>query len=256
MISAVGEFSYVPREAEQVRSYEKDGRSLQLLLDEKGETQEIEAFHDVKLDLMDLLKSFGKQSVVDALKRSKIATYAAFASIACLVIGFFVMQGFEKTLITTPTVTVNTQSIKQVIPLGEFKMESKGLIELDFLANLQRGNGSFDAEVVISDSDKTPVAELPISLWRESGRDSDGPWTESQYRDAPRINLPEADVYKLSLVPDTLKQWQSISLRGKVTRNVVSLLPIIIGGIAAVLLGFTLSLMRRKRVRRETGVGL
>ena len=256
MISAVGEFSYVPREAEQIRSYEKDGRSLQLLLDEKGETQEIEAFHDVTLDLMDLLRNFGKESVVDALNRSKIAMYAAFASIACLAIGYLVMQGFEKTLITTPTVTVNTQSLKQVIPLGEFKMESKGLIELDFLASLQGGNGSFDAEVVVSDSDKTPVAELPLSLWRESGRDSDGPWTESQYRDAPRINLPAADVYKLSLVPDTLKRWQSISLRGKVTRNVVSLFPVIIGGVAAVLLGFLLSIQRRKRVRRETGVGL
>ncbi len=256
MISAVGEFSYVPREAEQIRSYEKDGRSLQLLLDAKGGTQEIEAFHDVPLDLMDLLKNFGKQSVVDALKRSKIAMYAAFASIACLAIGFIVMQGFEKTLITTKTVTVDTQSLKQVIPLGEFKMESKGLIELDFRANLQRGNGSFDAEVVVSDSDKTPVAQLPLSLWRESGRDSDGPWTESQYRDAPRINLPAADVYKLSLVPDTLKRWKSISLRGKVTRNVVSLFPIIIGGIAAVLLGLLLNLQRRKRVRKETGVGL
>ena len=256
MISAVGEFSYIPREAEQVRSYEKDGRSLSILLDENGGNQEIEAFHDVNLDLMDLLTSFGKQSIVDGLKRAKVAMYAAFASIAALVIGFFVMQGFEKTLITTPTVTVNSQSLKKVIPLGEFKMENKGLIELDFLANLGGGNGSFDAEVVVSDSDKTPVAELPLSLWRESGRDSDGPWTESQYRDAPRINLPAADVYTLSLVPDSLKQWRSISLRGKVTRNVVSLLPIIIGGVVALLLGLFLSVRRRKYVRRETGVGL
>lgn len=256
MISAVGEFSYIPREAEQVRSYEKDGRSLEILFDEEGENQEIEAFHDVNLDLMDLLNSFGKQSVVDGLKRAKIAMTMAFASIAALVIGFVVMQGFEKTLITTPIVTVDSQSLKKVIPLGEFKMDKKGLIELDFSASLGSGDGSFDAEVVVSDSDKTPVAELPLSLWRESGRDSDGAWSEKQYRDAPRINLPAGDIYTLSLVPDTLKRWKSISLKGKVTRNVVSLLPIIIGGVVALLLGLFISVRRRKYVRRETGVGL
>ncbi len=256
MISAVGEFSYVPREAEQIRIYEKNGRSLEILLDENGENQEIEAFQDVKLDLMDLLKSFGKQSVVDAMKRSKSAMTAAFATVACLVVGYFIMQAFEKTLTTTPTVTIDTKMLKQVIPLGEFKMEKAGLVELDFLANLARGDGSFDAEIVISDSDKTSVAELPLSLWRESGRDSDGPWTESQYRDAPRINLPASNTYTLSLVPDTLKKWQSINIRGKVTRNVVSLFPIIIGGLAAFLLAIIIGVMRRKRMRRETGVGL
>ncbi len=256
LVSAVGEFSYIPREAEQVRIYEKNGRSMEILLDENGGNQEIEAYQDVKLDLMELLNSFGKQSVVDALKRAKLAMYAAFTSIAALVVGFFIMQGFEKTLITTPTVTIDRPSLKKVIPLGEFTMEKKGLIELDFLASLARGDGNFDAEVVVSDSDKTAVAELPLSLWRESGRDSDGPWTESQYRDAPRINLPAADKYSLSLVPDTLTKWNSISLRGKVTRNVVSFLPIVIGGVLAVLLGFIISIRRRKFIRRETGVGL
>jgi len=256
MISAVGEFSYIPREAEQVRSYEKDGRTLSILLDENGKNQEIEAFHDVTLNLTELLESFGKQSVIDALERSKALTRTAFASIICLVLGYFILQGFEKTLITTPTVTINAQSLKKVIPLGEFTMQKQGLIELDFLANLANGTGSFDAEIVVSDSDKAPVAELPLSLWRESGRDSDGAWTESQYRNAPRINLPAADVYTLSLVPDTLKRWQTISLRGKVTRNVVSLMPIIVGGVFAAVLGIAISIMRRKRIRRETGVGL
>ncbi|MGB1309621.1 MAG: hypothetical protein ACPG47_00340 [Leucothrix sp.] len=256
MTLAVGEFSYIPREAEQVRSYEKNNRSLEILLDTNGKNQEIEAFQAVQLDLMELLENFGKQSVVGALKRSKTATRAAFISIALLIVGFFVLQGFEKTLLTSPSVSIAGQSLKKVIPLGEFKMDSQGLIEIDILGNLARSDGNFDAEVVVSDSDKTPVAELPISLWRESGYDSDGAWTERQYRDAPRINLPAADVYTLSLVPDKLTGWQSISLRGKVTRNVVSLFPIILGSIAALLLGFFISLRRRGRVRRETGVGL
>ena len=258
LVSAVGEFSYNPMEGEQIRTYEKDGRSLEILLDADGQNKEIEAFHDVKLDLMDLLNSFNKQSVVDALKRFKTASYAAFASVAILFLGFFVMQAFEKTLMTIPSVSVKTQSLKKVIPLGQFKMESKGLVEISFLAGLKikARNGNFDAEVVVTDSDKTPVAQLPISFWVESGRDSDGPWTESKLRDAPRISLPAGDDYRLSLVPDSFKQWSSIRLSGKVTRNVVTLSPIIVGGLVAVLLGLLLSIMRRKRIRRETGVGL
>ena len=256
MISAVGEFSYIPREAEQIRSYEKAGRSLQLLLDAQGQTQEIEAFHDIKLDLMELLSNFGKQSVVDALKRAKTTMLAAFATIPILVIGYFAMQTQEKTLMSTETVTITSKSLKQVIPLGQFKLDNEGLLELDFKAGLERGDGSFDAEIVVSDSDKTAVAELPLSMWRESGRDSDGPWTESQWRDAPRIKIPAGSSYSLSLVPDTLKRWKSITLKGQVTRNVVSLLPIILGGIAALVLGIVLSVLRRKRTRRETGVGL
>lgn len=256
MISAVGEFSYVPRVAEQVRSYEKDGRSMEILLDENGQNQEIEAFHDVKLDLMELLESFGKQSVVDSLKRAKTTMYVAFTTILFLVIGYVVIQTFEKTLVKPTAVTINQQSLKKVIPLGEFNMESKGPVELKVRSNLASGNGNFDAEVVISDSDRTPVAQFPISLWRESGVDSDGRWTESKHSDAPRISLPAGNAYKLSLVPDTLKRWKSISVNAQVTRNVVSLFPIILGGVAALLLGLLISVLRRKRMRRETGVGL
>lgn len=254
LLSAVGEFSYNPAENEQVLTYEKDGQSLEILLDENGKNKEIEAFKSVEIEPMDLLLGFDKTEAIKGLKRAKLATSLAMCSILCLVLGYFIMQFFEKPLMTVPKTQITTQSLKSPIDLGTFALSSKGTVEFSIRGSIDRFDGSFDGDLIIKDSDKTTVAEVPISLWRESGRDSDGPWTESQSRDAPRIVLPASDRYQLSLVPDTLKRWSQITLNGTITKNVVSLFPIITGGIAALLLTLFIMRMRRKHIRRETGI--
>ena len=254
LLSAVGEFSYRPAEDEQVLTYEKDNKSLEILLDENGKNKEIEAFQAVKIDPTDLLQGFGKSDVISALNRSKLAVKFAIATVVSLVLGFFMMQTLEQELLTVPTTQITSQSLKKAIDLGTFTLDKKGLVEFSIAGTIGRGVGSFDADLVVKDSDKSIVAEVPISLWRESGRDSDGPWTESQTRDAPRIALPAGDRYQLSMMPDTLKNWSQVTLRGTITKNVVSLLPIIIGGISAVLLAFYIMRVRRKRIRKETGI--
>ena len=254
LLSAVGEFSYRPAEDEQVLTYEKNKKSLEILLDENGKHKEIEAFQAIDIKPRDLLTGFGKTEVIKALNRSKLAVNVAVASVICLVLGFFIMQMFEQKLLTVPSTQITSQTIKQPIDLGTFELSKKGLVEFSMSGAVGSGVGSFDADLIVKDSDKSTVAEVPISLWRESGRDSDGPWTESQTGDAPRVVLPAGDRYQLSLVPGALKNWQQVTLRGTITKNVVSLLPIIIGGISAVLLAFYIMRMRRKRIRKETGI--
>lgn len=254
LLSAVGEFSYRPAEDEQVLTYEKDNKSLEILLDEQGNNKEIEAFEAVKIEPTDLLAGFGKTEVIASIKRAGLAIKLAFATIICLVLGFFGMSMMEQTLMSVPTTSINAQQLKKPIDLGTFTLDKKGLVEFSMSGVIGRGDGSFDAELVVKDSDKSTVAEVPVSLWRESGRDSDGAWTEAQSRDAPRVVLPAGDNYQLSLVPDELKRWQQVTLKGTITKNVVSLLPIILGGIAALLLAFYIMRLRRKRIRKETGI--
>ena len=254
LLSAVGEFSYRPAEDEQVLTYEKNKRSLEILLDENGKNKEIEAFQAVDIEPNDLLIGFGKTDVLNALKRAGLAIKLTIATVICLVLGFFVMQMFEQELLTVPPTQITSQTLKKPIELGTFTLDGKGLVEFSIAGSIGSGNGSFDADMVVKDSDKSTVAEIPISLWRESGRDSDGAWTESQTRDAPRVVLPAGDRYHLSILPDTLKSWSQVTIRGTVTKNVVSLLPIILGGISAVLLAFYIMRMRRKRVRKEMGI--
>lgn len=254
LLSAVGEFSYRPAENEQVLTYEKDKLSLEILLDENGNNQEIEAFSAIDIEPMDLLVAFDKTDVMKSLQRISLGVKTAFAAIICLVVGFFVMQMFEKTLMTVPATQITTQSLKKPINLGALTMDSQGLIEFSFSGSIEGRDGSFDAEIIVTDSDKTTVAEVPVSLWRESGRDSDGAWTESQTRDAPRVVLPAGKDYQLSLVPDAFVNWSQVTLRGTITKNVVSLFPIIMGGIASLLLALFLLRMKRKRTKKETGI--
>lgn len=254
LLSAVGEFSYRPAEDEQVITYERNRQSLEILLDENGNNKEIEAFIATPIPPLDLLVAFEKTEAISALTRAGLAIKTALVSILLLVIGFFGLQIFEETLMSIPKTTVTARSIKQPIDLGSFSLSKKGLVEFSVNAPIGQRNGSFEGDLVVKDSDNATVAEVEVSLWRESGWDSDGSWTESQSANAPRIVLPAADRYQLSLVPSKLTQWSQLNISGKVNRNVVSLLPVIIGGIVAVLLTLFITRIRRKRMRQETGI--
>ena len=255
LLSAVGEFSYHPREDEQVISYEKNNRSLEVLLDKEGQNQEIEAFMSTPISLADLLTAFDKTDALQSLKRAKLAMQAALACIVLLIVGFVALQFLEQKVLSFPEQRITTQSLKQAIPLGEFNLPKSGLLGFSVNASLAAGNGSFDGMLIVKDSDRAKVAEVPVSFWRESGWDSDGAWTESQTAHSPRIVLPAGDRYQVSLMPNELKRWSSIRIRGTLTRNKAASLPIILGVIVAVLLAFFLNRMRRKRLRTETGVG-
>ncbi|PID46504.1 MAG: hypothetical protein CSB47_03750 [Proteobacteria bacterium] len=254
LLSAVGEFSYRPAENEQVLTYERGNKSLEILLDEQGNHKEIEAFEAVEIDPTELLAGFGKTDVLAALERARLATRAALLTIVCLIVGFLGMHFFEKTLLVIPTTQITPHSLKQPVQLGDFSLNRKSLLEFSVSASFGRRDGALNAELVITDKNRATVAEVPISFWRESGYDSDGSWTESQHQDAPRIVLPSGDQYQVTLLPETLSKWPQVAVSGKITKNVVSLMPVVVGGICALLLVFFLNRLRRKRIREETGV--
>lgn len=256
LTSAVGEFSYYPAENEQVTSYEKASRTLEIVLDENGQHKEIEAFIAQPINTMDLLRGFAKTDLLAGIKRANLAMKIAFASIFSLIVGFFIMMMLESTLLEIPNQQVTQNSIAKSVNLGSITLDKKGLVEFAFTSSRQHQNGSFEANLVIKDSDNAIVTELPINFWRESGRDSDGAWVEDQYGDAPRIILPNKGKYQLTLVPSALKTWKSITVRATVTRNVVSFLPIILGSLLLVLLIILLVKKRSNFIRKSTGVGV
>lgn len=254
LTNTVGELSYFPLEDEQVTSYERDNWSMEILLDEQGNKREIEAFKSEPIDPMALLEGFGKADIMARVKRAKLATKAAFASALVLAIGYGLLQLFEKTALTIPPTQITQTMINQSIPLGNLTLNSDSLMQFNVNAHIESRDGNFDGNIVIQDTDKTVVAEVPLSMWRESGRDSDGNWTESQSGNSPKILLPAGNNYQLSLVPESFLSWKTIRLNGKVVRNASSLTPVVLGGLAAILLGLFMLRRRHKVIRRETGV--
>ncbi|RVU84357.1 hypothetical protein EOL70_12790 [Leucothrix sargassi] len=254
MTSAVGEFSYFPTENERVISYEKAGHSIEVALDEQGRKQEIEAFASEPIDEMALLEGFQKKETLEGIKRLGLLFKVMIACIFCLAIGYFGMKSLETKLIDMPAQRLTQASVNQEIDMGTISIDQSSLVEFSFRASLQSSDGMFDADLLIKDSDNALVTELPVEFWRESGRDSDGYWTESQSGDSPRIKLPAGKNYQLSLKPASFTNWTSIDIRGTVTRNVVSTFPIII---ALLLLVLMLILMGRKKSKYiQKSIGL
>ncbi len=259
LVSAVGEFSYTPPPDERLTTYEKKGYSIEILRDAAGNQQEIEAFTALPIKPLDLLQGFGKTEVIERYQRIKQAMYAAFASMVLLLLGFMLLQGFEQELFKRSDIIVNSPMTGQAIPVGHFTLEKQGLVEFAFIGSTGGGDGSFEAEIKVQDSDKTTVAELPLSLWRESGYDDEGSWTESQYGDAPRVILPggngdRGEQYELVLQAEGFQQWSSVVLSATVTRNVVSFTPIVFGMVLALALALLLGRKLMTFLRRATGV--
>ena len=254
LVSTVGEFSYFPAENEEIRSYERDGRSLEVLLDEQGNNKEIEAFTSQPIDNMDLLRGFGSFEALNGIKRVSTVLKVAIACIICLVLGYFGMISLESKLLDIPTSNYTQASLNKSVDLGTISLDSSSLVEFSFQSSRQGRDGVFDADLVIKDSDNTLITELPVEFWRESGRDSDGPWTEDQFGSSPRIKLPAGTNYQLSLVPSAMTTWTEINVRGTVTRNVVSTLPIILAVLFLVLLVILVARKKSKYIQKSIGL--
>jgi hypothetical protein len=178
----------------------------------------------------------------------------AIACIFCLIIGFVGMLALESTLLNVKPKTYNQASLNKPIELGTISLNKKSLVEFSFKGSRQSRNGVFDADLIIKDSDNEVVTKLSVGFWRESGRDSDGAWTESQLSSSPRISLPKGDNYTLSLMPTKMTSWSQINVQGKVTRNVVSTLPIILAVLFLVLMLILLARKRSKFIKKSTGI--
>ena len=255
--SAVGEFSYFPSIGGRTMTHEKKGSSIEVLLDENGNKKEIEAFYSTPIKPMALFSMFNKPEIASGLKRFKTARNAVIASIICLAIGYFVLSQNTNHLLTIKSTPVEATFYKpSLIGLGDISLKKNSLVEFSLQASpLPRGNGSFDAELVIKDHDNVVVSQLPISLWRASGYDSDGSWTESTKAVSPRLKLPPKS-YQLFLQPIQFKQWKKLSFRGKVKENVPATLPLIIGGILLIVLFIYLNISRFKFIRKQMGSGV
>ena len=254
IVSAVGEFSYFPRIGGRSTTYERNGSSIEILLDAEGNKKEIEAFTSTPMDLVDLIKVFNKTDVLSGINRIKLAQKAILASIVCLLVGYFMLSIRSESLLSVESKPIQHPLNNLVVPLGEISLESKSLVQFKFWATLPSGDGSFDAELIIKDDKNTIVSQIPINFWRTSGRDSDGSWTESTRLVSPRLKLPENKKYQLSLKPSYLGNWEKINLSGQIQKNVASLFPLILGAILLMLLLIYQSISQRKFIRKSTGM--
>ena len=254
IVSAVGEFSYFPTIGGTSTTYERGTSSIEILLDSQGNKKEVEAFINTPIKPLDLFEAFNKTELLADLKRGKLARKIIFASALCLLVGYFLLTLRSETLLNVSTETTRSTWPFKLIPLGEISLDKKSLLQFSFKASLPRGNGNFDADLIIEDAENRVVSALPVNFWRVSGRDSDGPWVETTKSVSSSLNLPQNKKYRLTLKPSDLKQWKSISIKGSIKKNTASPFPMYVG---ILLLGLLLLLQyvsQRNFIRKHTGM--
>lgn len=254
IVSAVGEFSYFPTIGGASTTYERDANSIEILLDSKGKKKEVEAFINSPIKPLHLFTAFNKTDLVDALQRSRLALKLIGASVFCLLLGFFFLNLSSSTVLKTPAETIQHPFGSELITLGEMSLDKKSLLKFHFSGPIPRGNGNFEADLVIHDDRERVVSILPISIWRESGRDSDGAWTETNKSSSPLLNLPANKKYTLSLKPTSLYKWKKFSVSGHIQKNIASTAPIYLGIALFVLLLIFQFAARKNFIRKHTGL--
>ena len=256
LTDAIGEFTYRPRIGEKVRSYEKDGYSVEVMYDESGKKKEIEAFESTSLRPLDLLAAFGGGRKLVHAGRLKILVWSFALAILFLIAGRLIMGSLERDLVTLPVFAISTAAQGLEQPVSRFDLAEDSVLRFQAYGEIPRSlDGGFEAEIIVRDELQNTVAEMLISLWRESGVDSDGRWVESKTTEDMLIKLPAGTGYVISIKPDSFNVWEQVRLHTRVYHGSVSTVPVVIAAITALLLLVYFYFSRRTGLRRAAGLG-
>ena len=266
---AAGEFSYQPQSGERHNSAEQvsrmrlpvrsgagpnDGQrgdeeddkelyhlSVETRLDAGGKPKEIEFFRSRPISHAKVLAALSKESELSDMQRWRHAITALISAIPVLVvIAMYLNRGGASTSDSVKLVTDSTN-----VQMQSFKVEEPGtLLELSGRVNAVSNNSWIGVNFSLENSDGEPIYDKYLEYWHESGRDSDGPWTERQLSNTWHIRVDEADTYlaSVSVEPGSTSPQANFSL--KTTFNRASLTPFIFTGI----LSFILVILCRSKI--------
>lgn len=112
-------------------------------------------------------------------------------------------------------------------------------------ASLPVNTWSF-VEGEVLDEEKEYLFSFGKELWHETGRDSDGPWTESENNYTMKITLPEPGTYYFRF--KTQGRYDVAALRVVISKRYGSSLPHIMLGLFALTIGLVLNEIKNKTI--------
>ena len=107
-----------------------------------------------------------------------------------------------------------------------------------------RDNSWFGVDVGMMNSDDEYIYNKYIEFWRESGRDSDGPWSEASLSTSWIIRIDEPGVYRFVIDADEASTNASADFSIELEPNRTSTMPFIL----AAALTFGLMLVSRSKM--------
>ena len=241
---AAGEFSYQPVQGELHHSAElarmthlpirpggdKIGYhvSVETRFDSNQKPKEIEFFRSRYIPDMTMFEGLGKDLELSEVKRWKNSVRALIASLPLLAgVMFFLNRGGEQQI-----ESVNLAVSSKEVSMQTITVEEAGTT-LAFNGSINKisNNSWMGVNLELQNSEGDGIYGKYLEFWRESGRDSDGPWTESKRSIGWHIRVDEPGAYTafVSAVPSSTNVESRFTLKAEPNR--VSFTPFFMAGI-------------------------
>ncbi len=246
LVDVAGELSYraVPGERhETVERYSGGtGTSAERRLGPDGEPVEIGFYRERRIDDEELVEALGDPALLAPVRtwRRRSAWFlvaAATCALGYVALGltFASERAFDE-VVGTATANALGGAGDVGVPLGSF--ETTGPLPTHRLV-LEGGplpeNSSLFVSVRLSSPEAGVDAVVPLELWHETGRDSDGFWRETEYRAARSLRLPVPGRYEVHAMDAELPAGVN-GARLVIETNDRRPLPVVVGVIVALLL--------------------
>ena len=238
---AAGEFSYQPGYKEKHTSAESSASrrlpeansdqryytSVESRLDDNGDVSEIEFIRSRMIPHSEMLDGLGKDVAKADRSRWQNTMRGLMVAIPLLAaVAFFYNRGGD----TESHVVAVASNDKQVL-MQELKVDKPGqLYKLSGALNGLRNNSWFGVDVGLLNSDNEQIYSKYIEFWRETGRDSDGPWSEASLRSSWIIRVDEPDTYRFVIDADEQSTTPTADFRLSTEPNRTSLMPFLLAG--------------------------
>lgn len=251
---AAGEFTYQPRYKEKHTSAEttssrrlpqsgSDSKpssqryytSVECQINEAGQVGEIEFIKSRLIPSTEVLAGLEKKVALADRARWKNTMRLLFLALPLLAAyAYSLNRGGEKITEAIALAKSDTQ-----VQMQQIKVEKPGqVIELMGSIKSLRNNSWFGVDVGLVNSDGEDVYGKYLEFWRESGSDSDGPWTEARLSARWYVRVDEADTYRVMIDGDPQSTSPTADFRLYSEPNKVSTRPFIFAGVFSLFLIF------------------
>ena len=205
-----GEFGWRQTLKETVRTaeYESGGRTIsveQRAGPESGKAREIEFFQTRDVEPRELLEAFDRKASLAEYDRraAVVGSYRSWCFAAVGIAVLLAILGFATSspgnVVLNQRVDFRTITEDDGVTLGPFRLEAVGRPHrIELISNIPDNSWAWIGAELL-DAERDSLDAIDHEFWRESGRDSDGAWSERSVRKTHDFRLETARDYHLRL---------------------------------------------------------
>jgi hypothetical protein len=214
--------------------------SVESRLDADGEIREIEFFRSRKIPHEAILEGLNKNLELIDSQRWKRTMRTLLLALPLLAATFlYFNRGGDRVEQSVALSNSDKEVAMQLLPATT---EGQVLNMRGSVSRL-RNNSWFGVDVVLLNSDDEEVYSKYLEFWRESGVDSDGPWSEAKRSISWFVRIDEPDTYQVVIDGDEASTTLDTDFKLAIEPNRVARTPFLIG---AFLTFFLVMLSRSK----------